>query len=201
HIIHTARKHHFDTYQAVADHVGTVKVQQVRQALHDTGYRRRTACHKFYMAAAAAKNRLAWAWENSERDWSTVIWTDESSIETSEFTRHPSKEFLLSNIQPTFRSGRKSIMLWGCIAHNKKGPLVVLETAAMTIGTKLRGGLGGDEYVKQVMQGPLIAWIRAMEEERGQEMLVVEDGASQCSRKEGSGRVGHQEPLTSCKFT
>ena len=42
-------------------------------------------------------------------------------------TRKPGEEFLLENIQPTFRSGRDSIMLWGCVALGRKGPLIRLD--------------------------------------------------------------------------
>ena len=66
-------------------------------------------------------------------DWDHVIWTDEMSIELGEqprrrrVTRLPGEEFMLENMQPTFHSGRKSIMVWGAIANGLKGPLVKLD--------------------------------------------------------------------------
>lgn len=37
--------------------------------------------------------------------------------------------------------------------------------------------MGGKEYVEQVLQGPLLDFVREMEKRRGHEMLVVEDRA------------------------
>jgi hypothetical protein len=36
----------------------------------------------------------------------------------------PDKEMLTKNIIPTMQSGQESIMVWGAIAHAKKGPLI-----------------------------------------------------------------------------
>jgi transposase len=95
-------------------------------------------------------------------------------------TRRPGEEYFPENIDPTFRSGRQSLMVWACIAHGRKGPLVRLDTdstATTSSGRKRRGGLDGTRYVEQVLDGPLITFVTYMEKERGRKMLVVEDGA------------------------
>ncbi|ETW78927.1 hypothetical protein HETIRDRAFT_247513, partial [Heterobasidion irregulare TC 32-1] len=81
-------------------------------------YHHRVARHKPFLSPAAVRKRLIWVKENMTRDWNEVIWTDEAKL--------PGEEFLPENIQPTFKSGRKSIMVWGCIAYGVKGSLIKL---------------------------------------------------------------------------
>ena len=50
--------------------------------------------------------------------------------------RLPGKEFLSKNIQLIFKSGCKSSMVWGCIAHGVKGPLIKLEFPPATMSEK-----------------------------------------------------------------
>ncbi|KAI0697399.1 hypothetical protein C8T65DRAFT_522766, partial [Cerioporus squamosus] len=99
-------------------------------------------------------------------------------------TRQPGEEFLPNNIQPTFRSGRKSIMLWGCVAQGCKGPLIRLDLGEEEVqeggkgkSSGRKGGLNGERYVSQVLEGPLLEFYTTMNKERGGRMLVVEDGA------------------------
>ena len=76
------------------------------------------------------------------RDWNEVIWTDEAKLELGERLGHrrvmrlPGEEFLPKNIQLTFKSSCKSIMVWGCIAHGVKGPLIKLEFPPATMSEK-----------------------------------------------------------------
>ncbi|ETW76429.1 hypothetical protein HETIRDRAFT_328667 [Heterobasidion irregulare TC 32-1] len=75
------------------------------------------------------------------RDWNEVIWTNEAKLELGErlghrMIRSPGKEFLSKTIQPTFKSGHKSIMVWRCIAHGMKGPLIKLKFPPATMSEK-----------------------------------------------------------------
>ncbi|ETW85603.1 hypothetical protein HETIRDRAFT_43906, partial [Heterobasidion irregulare TC 32-1] len=109
-------------------------------------------------------------------------------------TRLPGEEFLPENIQPTFKSGRKSIMVWGCIAHHVKGPLIKLEFPPET----MNGGLDTKEYVTQVFEGPLKDFFDRMEQQQICLMLVVEDGApahTSCLAKSARLKLGIT-PLT-----
>ena len=55
-----------------------------------------------------------------------MLWTDEAILELGEHvsrqyvTRKVGKEYLPETIEPTFRSGRKTIMLWGVVAEGRK---------------------------------------------------------------------------------
>ncbi len=40
------------------------------------------------------------------------------------------EEFLVDNIQPTFKSSPKFLLLWGCMAQGYKGPLIWLDLAS-----------------------------------------------------------------------
>lgn len=65
-------------------------------------------------------------------------------------TRLPQERFLPENIQPTFKSSRQSIMLWGAIIHGRQGPLIRLQMSETKIGKngkKQGGGFGATEYV------------------------------------------------------
>ncbi|KAL4247461.1 Ribonuclease H superfamily protein [Abortiporus biennis] len=71
-------------------------------------------------------------------------------------------------------------MVWGAIAEGKKGPLVLLDLGESDNedGTsKGRRGLDGPRYVAQVIVGPLIGFYDEVVAERGEAVLVVEDGA------------------------
>ncbi|ETW82439.1 hypothetical protein HETIRDRAFT_17257, partial [Heterobasidion irregulare TC 32-1] len=113
------------------------------------GYHCRVARHKPFLSPAAVWKRLIWAKENMTRDWNEVIWTDEAKLELGERPGHK---------RPTFKSSRKSIMVWGYIAHGVKDQLIKLEFLPATMSEKGRrrgGGLGTKEYVAQVLEGPL----------------------------------------------
>ncbi len=71
-------------------------------------------------------------------------------------------------------------MIWACIAHGIKGSIIKLDLPLATAAKKGRrkgGGIGAREYVAQVLSGPLKDFVKDMENRRGHEMLVVEDGA------------------------
>ena len=186
HVVRSLCQNRFEPYKKISEHVGTVTARQVRDIAHKAGYRRCVARRKPFLTKQAVFKRVAWAKENKGRDWRTVIWTDEAHIETGErpghrrVTRKPGEEYLPETIAPTFRSGRQSIMVWACIAHGHKGPIIRLNTVPETTtpkGRKTGGGLNGEQYVQQVLEGPLKVFIESLEKERGHPMLVVEDGA------------------------
>ena len=207
-ILRTIKEHRVLPYKAVAELVGEVTERQVRRVANEAGYHRRIARWKPYLSARVVQLRLQWARNNLETDWDCVIWTDEMRIELGEqptcqrVTRRLGEELLRENIQPTFHSGRQSIMVWGVIANGRKGPLVVLDFTKLNKKTgkrKKKGGLTGERYVKQVLEGPLLAFLRELEEERGCPVLVVEDGAgphrsacaTACREKHGMLRLTH----------
>ena len=190
HILRDIKNNRTEPFAAIAKSIEGVTARQVRQVAAAAGYHRRVARRKPFITPAQLKKRLAWVEQNEGRDWGKVIFTDETRLELGErpgrryITRRPGEEFLLENIQPTFKSGRQSIMLWGCIAVGKKGPLVRLRLGQEAAGEgeggskkSGKGGLDGPRYVRQILKGPLKRFYAEMEAERGPGVLVVEDGA------------------------
>jgi transposase len=185
-IVRELRKDRRAPFKEIGNRVGGISEWQVRVVAAESGYHRRVARRKPFLKPSMVKRRIQWAKENSGRDWTRIVFTDEANIELGErpgriwVTRKAGEEFLRENIQPTFRSGRDKIMVWACIAHNRKGPLIRLDMVPEIVnekGKKKGGGLDGPKYVKQVLQGPLKDFVAEMKVERGPNILVLEDGA------------------------
>lgn len=185
-VLRTIRAHRFEPFTSIAERIGTVTTSQVKHIAHEDGYHRRIARRKPHISPLQAKKHLRWADENEDRDWDEVLWSDESTFETGErpgrkvVTRRAGEEYDPENIDETFRSGRKSLMVWATIANNKPGPIVCLRTTPEAVdekGKKKGGGINGERYVEQVLEGPMKDWIASMEKERGRTMYMVEDGA------------------------
>src|SRR5947207_13271704 len=66
-------------------------------------------------------------------DWAQIIFSDESSVEIGKQSRQiriwrsVGERFNTDCLTSTFKSSRKSVMVWGCFAGGIKGPLVFCE--------------------------------------------------------------------------
>lgn len=66
----------------------------------------------------------------SVEDWNKVIWTDECAFNVGDFagntwvTRTTQEEYQEDCIVPKFHK-LETIMIWGCIYGNRKGPMVI----------------------------------------------------------------------------
>jgi len=128
--------------------------------------------------------------------WEKVIFTDEASLEIGEdpkrtyVSRRPGEEILQENLVPTFRSGRKSLMVWAAIAYGHKWPLLRLPLQSSSSNGKVQRkaeGLTGAKYVDYVLNGPLKAYSDELKAAVGDGVMVVEDGAPSHSSKVRSG--------------
>ena len=105
-------------------------------------------------------------------NWSRVIWTDEASVEigkesrTIRVWRRIGERYKENCLAPTFKSGRQSLMVWGCMAYGRLGPLIRIPKDQKSAA----------DYVNLVLSGPLWDFYSELYEERGI-MKVVEDGA------------------------
>ena len=154
----------------------------VRKAANSLGlYKRHKRCKPFLTPKAIAK-RVQWVKHNKEQGWRRVIFTDESAIEmgsdiTTRWTiRRAGEESLPQPLQQTFRSPKKSLMVWGGAAHNKKWDLVRLSIPTSEI-QKQGKGMNGEKYVRLILQGPLKRAALKLKRARWRDILVVEDGA------------------------
>jgi hypothetical protein len=136
---------------------------------------RRVAAKKPFLKAVHIRKRKEWARENvrlTREDWIRIIWTDESSVEVGKQSRQctvwrkPGERYLQDCVVPTFKSGRQSVMVWGCISYNMRGPLV-------RIPSDMRKGV---DYVALILDGPLWEVFVEQSEEKGI-VRVMEDGA------------------------
>ena len=156
-IIRALQANCFKSFSDIAAMLECVTESQVQKTAHAMGYSCCVACQKLFLSCQAVAKRLQWAHVNNGRDWGgNVCWTDESSIELGECPSHvmvtclPAKEFLPKNISPMFKSSHKSIMVWACVSHNRKGPIIHLNLVSevtTTTGKKKGGGLNGPQYV------------------------------------------------------
>jgi transposase len=147
----------------------------IRESLHQFGLWNRIARKKPFLSKKHIAKRLNWSKERKRWTmgvWERVIWTDEASIELGKEPREvrvwrkSHEEWETTCITPSFKSGRVSVMVWGCMVHGKLGPLVVLP----------KGRMDGHDYVRSVMDGPLWDFYCMATEERGLAM-IMEDGA------------------------
>ncbi|KAI9069287.1 hypothetical protein FKP32DRAFT_1560014, partial [Trametes sanguinea] len=154
------------------------------------GYRWYVARRKLYLSIATRRKHVRWACQNLKRDWVQVIWTDETALRLGQVVIHryvtcrPGESNLPECIAPSFQTASKeTVMVWGCIAHGRKGPLVHLDlprseqNSSQSRTSQSRGGLDAERYVAQVLEGPLLAFYTQMQDQTGKRMLVVEDGA------------------------
>ncbi|KAE9322548.1 hypothetical protein PF008_g17568 [Phytophthora fragariae] len=99
--------------------------QVVRNRLNESGLNGRSARKKPYLSKKHRQQRLAYAKRLAhfeEEDWETVIFTDEASVELHGTTgrvsvwRRTHEAFHEKCVVPTFKSSRKSLMVWSSIS-------------------------------------------------------------------------------------
>ena len=139
------------------------------------GISNRIAAKKPFITAAQREKRLEWARDHVDwmmEDWKMVIWTDESSVEIGKESRtctvwhREGERYREECLVLTFKSGRKSIMVWGCISYGKQGPLVQMPSERRK----------GEDYVDLILAGPLWDYYVERFDAVGA-ALVMEDGA------------------------
>lgn len=147
----------------------------LRKTLNSMGYRSCRVREKPFLTISHMSKRLEWAQDKlnwTMEEWSRVIWTDEASVELGRESkrvnvwRKEGEEWDPQCLAPTFKSGRTSVMIWGCMMRDKLGLLVIMPKDRRT---------GGD-YVELVLNGALWDFYTAACEEKGI-CMVMEDGA------------------------
>jgi transposase len=116
--------------------------------LHNAGIGSYVAVKKPFISKENQKQRLLWCKERINwsvvPEWSSIIWSDESSVEIGQSSRRElvwrkaGERYNSNCLRPTFKSGRKSVMVWGCFVGDRLGPLVICE----------EGRMNSDDYIK-----------------------------------------------------
>lgn len=106
-------------------------------------------------------------------------------------TQHVDEAYIPKCVASSFQSSRESIMLWGGIATGNKGPIICIQKEPYhtnKYGHQTGGGLTSEGYANQILSRPLFEFWKGLMEERGQEILIVGDGAP-CHRGAATRRV------------
>jgi transposase len=149
------------------------------RALRAHGYHRCVACKRPFINKKQAEKRLAFChkyrWWGTT-DWKKVFWSDESTFETGKrgkiyVTRRPEEKNCQSCIQSVYRSGRVSVMVWGCIGWDFKSPLIFLERE------EGRKGICSTAYLKQILEPYVFELWDSLTEEERLDHIFMEDGA------------------------
>ena len=117
----------------------------VRRCLYINNVHRRVIRKNIIIREANVRGRLAWArgkiYWTVERDWSRVIFSDESKIIVGENNRvfawrKPGEEWLPQCHSPGCNA-KMSLMIWGCITFNNVGTL-----------TTVNGNINAAKYIE-----------------------------------------------------
>lgn len=85
-------------------------------------------------------------------------------------SRRCSEEHLKECCLPTFAQGRVRVMVWACIAYGRKGPLVILKYPG-----REGGGFNQDQYIDQVLKGPLLEFYGKLLQEHGCSLFLQDN--------------------------
>lgn len=150
-----------------------VSKRTIRRAIKKTGLKNHIAVVKPFISDKNAAARVKWCQERlhwTSRDWMKVCWSDESAVEVrgtgtrvTRVWRMKGERFNQDCIAPSFKSGRQSVMMWGCFIGNKLGPLVLCP----------EGKMNAVKYCKVLEENFLGFW-NALDKDA----VFMEDGAS-----------------------
>lgn len=139
-----------------------ISERTIQRALHEEGYFGRVGLRKPFISDVNKKKRLSWARERLSwvKDWRFVIWSDESRYELCGSNRRqwvwrrPEQKMDIDCLVPTFKSGQKSVMVWGCFTRFGVGPLV-----------RLKGRQSAKEYI-EVLKNHLLPFIESLQRKK-----------------------------------
>ncbi|CAG8663885.1 5730_t:CDS:1 [Scutellospora calospora] len=165
--------------EILANHDINISPSLARKILHKNGIWGRIATKKPGLSPNQAEARLAWCnahvnW--STNDWQKVIFSDESSVEIGGCSRKmivwrmKGDRYKSHFTVPTFRSGRRSIMVWGYFAGDKKGPLVFMKERNGA------GAINAQRYV-EVLKDHLVPFRHELMAMFGDDIIYQDDNA------------------------
>ena len=131
----------------------------VRNILKDHGKAKRKPRRKPWISPVNKAKRLVHCRRHRKTKWVIICWSDEAYFEVGEdstvvyVTRAPGEEWLEKNLQPTFKSGRTRVGVWGTFCGSKKGPLVMIPEGVR---------LNGQAYIDLILKPHFIPFYKRM---------------------------------------
>jgi hypothetical protein len=131
-----------------------LSARTVRNRLKSAGLKSRRVIKRPLLADLHRRSRLAWCLARhgwNLRTWRKIHWSDESRFllhvtdSRMRVWRHKNTAYAPRNIQSTVPYGGGSVMVWGCISHDCKLDLVIIQ-----------GNLTGDQYIRDVLQAVFV---------------------------------------------
>lgn len=180
-LIGIAKKHRRLPFTSIGNMM-TPKISKntVRRELKEAGFARRKARRVPYLTKLQKKNHLLWAKELAgwdDEDFGNVLYTDETYIGMGDtagdiyITRRPAEILKDECTVPSFTQSSVRVMVWGCIAIDHKGPLIILEYPG---GEK--GGMNAARYQAQVLDPVVEDYVMKLLMEKGY-LYYQQDGA------------------------
>lgn len=148
-----------------------VSTSTVRRALHSRGIISGVAIRKPFLSKNHIAGRLHFAKKYKDwtvEQWRKVIWTDEASFEVGKNVRRrriwrkPQEKYNNDCLEPTFKSGRTSIMVWSAFSDNQKAQPAIIPPDQRT--AKDFVGIVYEHNLKEFM-------------DKVQDSILMEDGA------------------------
>src|SRR4051794_9978216 len=138
-----------------------VSTSTIRRALHLEGYIGRVGLRKPLVNEVNHCKRQNWCQKRLSWDiqWDQIVWSDESRFELFGSNRRkwvwrpPEQKIDIDCLVSTYKSGQKSVMVWGCFTRFGVGPLVRLE-----------GRLAAKDYIN-LLEMHLMPFLETLSEE------------------------------------
>ena len=157
HLVNDVKKNRHSTLQDITNNTPSkVSILTIQHTLHEHGLNSRIAAKKPFINDINQAKRLKFAQEHQKLtidDWKNILWTDESSFEIGKNSRQvhvwrlTSECYNSSCLAPSFKSGRQTVMVWGCFMWGNHGPFVILP----------KGTINGVKYV-EIMEEALLGF-------------------------------------------
>jgi transposase len=199
-IIRTARKNRRMPLTELTNEISAkVSVTTIRRILARQGYHRRVARRVPYLTSYHKRLRLLWgkAYQSWGRaHWRRVIFSDECYVHVGDkcgrifVTRRKDERLLDECVVPTFKQSKLCIMIWGCIARGRKGPLVLLDYP----GGK-GGGMNSKRYQQQVLGDVFLDFYTQLKHSRGYVQFQQDSAPAHSSKSTLAWLASHRIPL------
>jgi transposase len=161
----------------------------IRRVLRKAGFRRCVACLKSLISWINRRKRLKWAREHLHwkiEDWLRVIFSDESTFQTSErarqfVTRRSEKRYCPDCLSNFKHSGRESVMMWETICESHVTHLMKLKKTKKRDSKKKF--IFSTDYIQQILAEHLASWYEVLKAHEVR-LIFMQDNASIHESKE-----------------